>query len=609
MTHNFRVAVVSVAMPMSPKEVAVSFVFDEAYRLAKSGVQVHAIRLAESESADASFASYGMQFHGTGKRWRAIPFFLRRLWRTLPLPGFAISPIRLLDIYNYGLRIAEVVREHDLNIIHAHFAYPEGFAGLIAKRATKKPLIVTLHGYDILAEPTVGYGSRLDFRVNAIIKKVLREADAIVTASSATYSAASEAGCPSRKLFLIPNGVDIKRFSPYVNGSYVRDELGLGDKPVIFTLRGHKPQYGIEYLIKAAPLVLKEVPNAFFVIGGDGPLFNYHLSLARKLGISENIIFTGRISRSKVVHYYAACNIFVIPSLIEAFGLVTVEAMACGKPVIGTSVGGIPDIINDGLNGCLVKPRDSENLADKIILLLENPRLIKKMGKAGRKIAEENFSLERRMKRITELYDSLSSTQLRDVRNFWDERVEKWKEKAPVQINKGFIYNFLMTKAHKKILKQVFESTNPSKVLELGVGNGRLLSSIDKDVIKVGVDISINMLRMAKKKLRKECDVILADISHLPFRNESFDLVYTCTVLLHIPDLFIKHVVSEIKRVVKHQILLIEPKPNFPKPKVSYRQRGYCFPHDYLKIFGLPIKFKKELLRFNHDAFLFDKNA
>ena len=79
-----------------------------------------------------------------------------------------------------------IIKKNNLDLIHAHFAYPEGFAGLIAKRETGKPLVVTLHGYDILKEPSVGYGLRLDRRLDSIIKKALRDADAVITASSAT---------------------------------------------------------------------------------------------------------------------------------------------------------------------------------------------------------------------------------------------------------------------------------------------------------------------------------------------------------------------------------------------------------------------------------------
>ena len=407
LTCTFRVALVSAAIPMSPNEVTVSFVFDEARRLAERGVEVHAVRLVEAKSLGADLELYGIRFHGTEEPRRAVMFFLRHLWRTLPPPGFTISPIWLLNIFNYGSCVAETVREHDLNIIHAHFAYPEGFVGLIAKRVSGKPLVVTLHGYDILTEHTIRYGSRLDPRVNAMIKKVLKGADAIVAASSAIYNAALEAGCMSHKLYLIPNGIDTKRFNPSIKGTHIREKLNVGKNPFVFTLRVHEPKNGIEYLIRAASLVLEEFPNVFFVIGGDGPLRQYHESLAKELGVSGNVVFVGRIPQSELPCFYVACDMFIIPSVIEAFGLVTIEAMACGKPVIGTDVGGIADIIVDGVNGFLVRPKDPAALAQKIILLLNNSKLREKMGETGREIVEREFNIEKRAEKIIKLYESL----------------------------------------------------------------------------------------------------------------------------------------------------------------------------------------------------------
>jgi phosphatidylinositol alpha-1,6-mannosyltransferase len=236
---------------------------------------------------------------------------------------------------------------------------------------------------------------------------VLKEANKVVAASSATYNTALEVGCPSGNLVLFQNAVDVKRFNPSINGFYIRDRLGINENPMVFTVRAHEPQKGIEYLIRAVPLVLEKVPNALFIIGGDGSLRSFHESLARRLGVSASIIFTGRIPESELPQFYAACDVFAIPSIVEAFGLVTTEAMACGKPVIGTDVGGIPDIIEDGVTGFLVKPRDSNALAQKIILILSSPELRKKMGEAGRESVEKKFNIKERAEKIIKLYESL----------------------------------------------------------------------------------------------------------------------------------------------------------------------------------------------------------
>ncbi|MEM2487710.1 MAG: glycosyltransferase family 4 protein, partial [Thermoproteota archaeon] len=122
------------------------------------------------------------------------------------------------------------------------------------------------------------------------------------------------------------------------------------------------------------------------------------------LGVKEKVIFTGRISRNEVPYYYAMSDIVVVPSLQEAFGLVISEAMSSGKPVIGSKVGGIPDQIIHGYNGFLVQPRNPEEIAEKIVWLIENPEKAKQMGRNGRILAEEKFNIDRRIDRIIQLY-------------------------------------------------------------------------------------------------------------------------------------------------------------------------------------------------------------
>ena len=324
----------------------------------------------------------------------------------IPSLGYMILPWSLLNLYKYAYAVANVANSQNVDLIHAHFAYPEGVAGLIGKRETGKSLVVTLHGYDLLTEPTVGYGVRLHRPHDALVRRVLEDADAIITASNATYREAQKAGVKQKKLYLIPNGVDTKRFDPSLDGDIIRERYGINDNFIVFTIRHHVPKNGIEYLIKSIPLV-KEIKNVTFLIGGDGHLRRYHESLARKLGVSNNIIFTGSIPQKELPYYYVACDVFVIPSVIEAFGLVTTEAMACGKPVIGSRVGGICDVINDGVNGYLVKPKDVHAIADKILYLYEHQEEAREMGRMGRKIVEERFDINRKIDRILSLYEEL----------------------------------------------------------------------------------------------------------------------------------------------------------------------------------------------------------
>ncbi|MHA1610308.1 MAG: glycosyltransferase [Candidatus Njordarchaeales archaeon] len=401
MNKRLSVAVVSGRVGKSPREITRCFVFDEVYRLARRGIEVHVIRSKmEKESM-----SYGIHFHGIERKIdiQAAALFLRNITRYPPI-SILRNPKRLYWENLYALNVSRVIERNNIDLIHAHFAYPEGLVGLLTKRRIKKPLIVTLHGYDILVEPSVGYGARLSRRIDHLIRKVLNSADAIIVASKAVFNEARRIVNDVNKVHLIPNGVDTRRFNPNLDGSTLRKKLGIEECIVVFTLRAHEPKYGLEYLIKAAPMVINEKKDVAFVIGGDGTLRRYHELLAAKLGVKEKIIFTGRIPISEVPYYYAMSDIVVVPSLQEAFGLVVAEAMASGKPVISSNVGGIPDQIIDGYNGFLVQPRKPKEIAEKILWLINNPEEARRMGMNGRRIVGEKFDINKRIDRITSLY-------------------------------------------------------------------------------------------------------------------------------------------------------------------------------------------------------------
>jgi len=399
------VAVISSFIGKSPKNIAYSFVFDEVYKLFKRGVNIHIIRsIFEGDSI-----SYGMYYHGLEKiiDIRIIELTLK-IFHVYPSISLLRNPVKIYWENLYASKVIKVVDGIHIDLIHAHFAYPEGFIAYLVKNKRRKPLIITVHGYDILTEPSVKYGIRLSRRYDSLVRRALNSADAVIVASRATYTEVRKIVNIPSKIYLIPNGVDINKFNPHLDGSTLRKRLNIDESAtVVFTLRLHEPQYGIEYLIRAIPLVLNENKDVVFVIGGSGSLKRYHELLANKLGIREKVIFVGKIQRTEVPYYYAMSDLVVVPSLQEAFGLSVTEAMASGKAVIGSKVGGIVDQIIDGYNGFLVNPKDPYAIAEKILYFCENLDEIKKMGNKGRKLAEEKFDINKRIDKIIALYNRL----------------------------------------------------------------------------------------------------------------------------------------------------------------------------------------------------------
>jgi len=405
-----RVLVVSSSFPSSQEELAGIFIYDEVRRICTRNVEVHVakgIRSIRSKRKNLIADSINIHNFSEGIDLSFLSCSLKT-FRMLPIRSF-LRPESIFFTLPYSWFLLRLIKEFSIDIVHAHFAYPSGFAGLLTKKATEKPLAVTLHGVDILTEPSIKYGIRLKKAYDRMVEKVLAHADKVFVASTFVYQEALNAGCDRERLVYLPNGVDMRKFHPEINGAFIAERLGVKNQPIVFSLQAHEPKKGIEYLIRAIPMVVKEIPGVIFVIGGDGPLRTFHEALARKLNIEKSCIFIGRIPHRELPPYYSACDIFVIPSIIEAFGIVTVEAMASGKPVIGTNVGGLRDIVRDGVSGFLVRPKNSNDIADKIIALIENPKLRMEMGIKGRKIAEENFDINNRIDTILSVYHDLTN--------------------------------------------------------------------------------------------------------------------------------------------------------------------------------------------------------
>lgn len=387
--------------PLSREQVLYSFVFDEASRLTKGCEEMHVVR---GEYGDDSNID-GMHVHSLKKLNSFLISFLCRTAFDFPPSSFLHPFASYYYCGNYAQTVVGVAVKQKVDLLHAHFACPEGFVAKLAKKSVRKPLVVTLHGSDILTEPSIGYGDRLHRYHNDMVRKVFESADKVLVASRAVFNEALKMGCDRGKLECLPNGVNLDRFAyGKLNNYWVRERLGVGNRPLVLTVRALVPKNGVEYFIVAASTVLKHCPETLFVIVGDGPLRPTLEKLVNDLDLTGNVVFLSKVTYRDIPYYFSACDVFVIPSIMEAFGLVTVEAMACGKPVIGTNVGGIPDTIENGKNGFLVPPRDPQSLAEKIILLLENQDFRKEMGAAGREMAEKRFDINKRIGRIMEIY-------------------------------------------------------------------------------------------------------------------------------------------------------------------------------------------------------------
>jgi N-acetyllactosaminide 3-alpha-galactosyltransferase len=283
-------------------------------------------------------------------------------------------------------------------IVQAHS--PPPLPAYYAARATDD-LILTYHCDEDLPTPI---GSLIVWLYRSIFGRyTVKKAKRIITSTS-SYAKTSRL-LWNRKVDIVPMAVDINFFKP-ADPSQLRNELvskGViesGDRVVLFVGRlvQHK---GLEEIIACANYV-----NAKFLICGDGPLKNRLEREIEAQELKDKVKLLGSIDDELLPYYYSLCNVFVLPShsRLEAFGIVLLEAMACGKPIIASDIPGSREIVVEGYNGLLAEPLNAMDLVEKINTILQNEKNAKEMGKNGRRLAEEKYSWDKITDEIIRVY-------------------------------------------------------------------------------------------------------------------------------------------------------------------------------------------------------------
>lgn len=212
--------------------------------------------------------------------------------------------------------------------------------------------------------------------------------------------------------YLTYNGIETNLFNPNVDGEGVREKHGLGDRSLVLFVGGLEPRKGLEYLLMAMELVEKKVPEVQLIVVGKGAFSSYRGEktffnvLIKRLGIEDCVEFVFDIDDKELAKYYAACDVFTLPSRMEGWGLSIMEAMATGKPVVSTNVGGIPELVENKVNGYLCNPGDVTALANRIVYLLKHEDIAEGMGKEGLKRAR-SYSWKKTAKKVKSIYEEI----------------------------------------------------------------------------------------------------------------------------------------------------------------------------------------------------------
>lgn len=286
----------------------------------------------------------------------------RLLWFLVPF--FMVSEL---------ITAFSVARTERVDVLHAHWLIPQGLVAVLVGRLTRRPVLATCHAADLY-----GLRGRLHDRIK---RWTLARCSHITTVSNDLMDEVRELRVnPRIPTAVISMGVDTQVFHPSKADPSLAARCGTSGPLLLFVGRLVEKK-GVRYLLEAMPQVLRDFPSATLAVVGDGPLRPELEAMSRSLGLEEHVRFLGPVSNAELPGYYAAADLFVGPSILaedgdtESFGVVFVEAMAAGCPVVGSDVGGIRDVIVDRKTGLLVREKDPDSIAAAIVELLGNPAL------------------------------------------------------------------------------------------------------------------------------------------------------------------------------------------------------------------------------------------
>ncbi len=300
------------------------------------------------------------------------------------LPSFLPPPYTIP--LGFEAKLQKVMKHSNPDFFHLHNRFFPNYDSIIFwKRFYKKPLFITLHnsrpvGIDPLTD---FFGQLYDETLGKII---MNSCDAIIGNSKYTLDITAPKDYPESKRRVLYNGIDTKQYHKTKNN--VKEELGCEN--LMITVGRFQPQKGYKYLLDALPKIRDEEHDFKSIIIGRGPGEHMIKKRVKELNMEDKVqVITHFISEEELIDYYSAADVFCLPSLYEPFGIVFTEAMACETVPIGTTAGGIPEVLGD--IGSLIPPKNSDVIASEILKYFHDKPLTKRQGKKARKRAQEKF--------------------------------------------------------------------------------------------------------------------------------------------------------------------------------------------------------------------------
>ncbi|MGD8998294.1 MAG: glycosyltransferase [Anaerolineae bacterium] len=386
-----KVCVVTTAFPRWPGDGQAVFVWEAVRAIARQGIQVRVVAMHSPESRVHETMD-GVEVlrprYWWPERWEYLrkegPAGLPVAWRKYPLARVQILPFLLV----HALTAARCARSCDL--IHAQWTLSAGAAQL-GRWLHQRPILVTVQGSDIFQVTRHPLGAWLT-------QKVLLQCDGITALSQALKDATTALGIREDRIEIIPNGVDTDEFTPPADD--IREDVIL----YVGTLIKRK---GLKYLLGAMPEIMRSHPGFRLVLVGEGPEEQALRQLADEVDVAKRVSFLGFQPPDQVRAWMQRARVLVLPSLEEGMGVVLLEALACGTPVVGSRVDGIQDVITPQV-GRLVPPADSAALSEAIQAILSDSQQWADMSQQGRHRAVTHYDWDHIATQFVNLYESIA---------------------------------------------------------------------------------------------------------------------------------------------------------------------------------------------------------
>jgi glycosyltransferase involved in cell wall biosynthesis len=319
-----------------------------------------------------------------------------------------IFPLPIILVPPKPAKIREVISRGRFDIVHAHHAFtPTSLLSISSAEKLRVPSILTNHTIFLVSDvkhiwvPT----SYILYPYRRYINKA-----SLITAVSEAAAKFIEHFAKGKEIVVVPNGVDVERFT-----LIVRKTISLLERPTILYVGRLVYRKGLHVLVRAMPFVLKEIPDAQLLIVGEGYMDSFLRMLIKSLNLEENVKMLGFIPDEKLSELYTSSHLFVLPSLYcESFGITLLEAMASGRPIVASNVGGIPEVVEDGVTGLLFRRGDAQDLADKIIKVLNDNKLAQTLAFNARKLVKERYSWTVIASKVEDLYEKTLNSRIQN---------------------------------------------------------------------------------------------------------------------------------------------------------------------------------------------------